>query len=166
LVAEPAQKPPALSFLVVQQSAGVYAPQQSWEARMPRFYFDYRQGEDRIMDTQGVDLATTEAAYLEVCEAAQEMWGDLLKKRCDPRRCQFEVRDANRELMFVFPFQEVIDNCLDREPARRASGVDRATVTAAATAGRVVRANDEFLSTLREVRATLRHSRALLATKI
>jgi hypothetical protein len=133
---------------------------------MPRFYFDFRQGDDHVEDTQGVDLATTEDAYLEVSEAAQEMWSELLKKRCDPRRCQFEVRDANRDLMFVFPFQEVIDNCLDREPARRASGVDRATATAAATAGRVVRANDEFLSTLREVRATLRHSRALLATKI
>ena len=133
---------------------------------MPRFYFDYRQGEDNALDMQGIELATTEEAYLEVVEAAQEMWGELLKKRCDPRRCLFEVRDANRELLFIFPFQEVIDNCLDREPPRRPSSVDRATAAAAATTGRVVRANDEFLSALRQVREPLRDSRALLATKI
>ena len=122
---------------------------------MPRFYFDYRQGEEPVRDMQGIELASTEAAYLEVCEAVQEMWSDLLKKRCDPRRCRFEVRDTNRELLFIFPFQEVIDNCLDREPARPPGGVDRATAAAAATTGRVVRANDEFLSALRQVRATL-----------
>jgi hypothetical protein len=133
---------------------------------MPRFYFDYRQGEEPLRDMQGIELASTEAAYLEVSEAAQEMWSDLLKKRCDPRRCQFEVRDANRELLFIFPFQEVIDNCLDRGPARRPAGVDRATAAAAATTGRVVRANNEFLTALRQVRATLSDSRALLATKI
>lgn len=76
------------------------------------------------------------------------------------------MRDANRELLFIFPFQEVIDNCLDREPARPPAGVDGATAAAAATTGRVVRANDEFLSALRQVRATLSDSRALLATKI
>ena len=132
---------------------------------MPRFYFDYRQGEDRMRDMQGVELVSTEAAYLEVSEAAQEMWSDLLKKRCDPRRCQFEVRDVNRELLFIFPFQEVIDNCLDREQATLPETVDRAQSAAMITYGRIQRANEDFLNALGTVRATLTESRALLATK-
>jgi len=132
---------------------------------MPRFFFDFRQGEDHLPDTQGVELATTEDAYLEVVEAAQDMWSELLKKRRDPRRCQFEVRDVNREILFIFPFQEVIDNCLDRSQARQASDLGSTKTTAAATFGRVQRANHDFSRTLAQIRATLDDARALLQTK-
>ncbi len=132
---------------------------------MPRFHFDFCQGEDHIPDTIGVELATTEDAYLEVVEAVQEMWGELLRKRSDPRRCQFEVRDANREILFIFPFQEVIDNCLDRAQPRRSADLDTAKAAATATLGRVQRANDDFLRALNSIRATLSDSRALLQVK-
>jgi len=113
----------------------------------------------------GEEFATTEDAYLEVSAAAQDMWSELLKKRRDPRRCQFEVRDVNREILFIFPFQEVIDNCLDRSQARQASDLGSTKTTAAATFGRVQRANHDFSRTLAQIRATLDDARALLQTK-
>lgn len=81
---------------------------------MPRFYFDFRQGNDFAPDAAGTDLADAEQAYLEAFKAAREMWSELLKERRDPRRCRFEVRDSNDALLFVLPFQEVLDSCSDR----------------------------------------------------
>ncbi len=129
---------------------------------MPLFFFDFRQGDEHVPDTEGIAFASTEDAYLEAVEAAQEMWGDLLRNRRDPRRCLFEVRDANRELLFILPFQELIDSCRDRR--RPAPNVDRATATAKATTGRAKAANDAFQRILFDLRRTLAESRALLAT--
>jgi hypothetical protein len=130
---------------------------------MPRFFFDFGQGDEHVPDTEGIAFATTEDAYLEAVEAAHEMWGDLLRKRCDPSRCRFEVRDANQDLLFVLPFQELIDNCHDRQ--RPTPSVDRATAAATVTTSRAKAANDAFQRTLFNMRRTLAESRALLAPK-
>lgn len=82
---------------------------------MPRFFFDFRQGCERIADTRGIEFADVEEAYLESFRAAQDMWSELLKQRRDPRRCSFEVRSQQDEPLFVLPFQEVLDSCIDRK---------------------------------------------------
>jgi hypothetical protein len=82
---------------------------------MPRYFFDFRQGTQCSPDSHGADFATVEDAYLEGIKGIQDMWGDLLRKRQDPRRCRFEVRNEQRELLFVLPFQEALDCCLDRQ---------------------------------------------------
>ena len=74
---------------------------------MPRFFFDFRQDNERVPDPEGMEFETVEEAYLEAFNGAQEMWAALLKQRSDPRRCRFEVRDPNQNLLFIFPFQEV-----------------------------------------------------------
>ena len=83
---------------------------------MPRFYFDFCQGNDRIPDAEGTELANAEQAYLEAFNGASDLWGDLLKQRQDPRRCRFEVRSEEGDLLFILPFQEVLDSCQNREP--------------------------------------------------
>jgi hypothetical protein len=80
---------------------------------MHRFYFDFRQGSEVVPDEEGCELASAEDAYLEAFKAAQEMWGALLAERSDPRRCAFDVRDAYGHLLFVLPFQELLDSCRD-----------------------------------------------------
>lgn len=80
---------------------------------MPRFFFDFRQGDERISDAEGIELPNVEQAYLEAFEGAQEMWSELLKQRRDPRRCTFVVRNQHNETLFIFPFQEVVDSCTD-----------------------------------------------------
>lgn len=78
---------------------------------MARFYFDFCQAGDCTADTVGIALANVEEAYLEVVKAAQEMWSELLKQRCDPRCCRFEVRSEAGDVLFCLPFQEVLDCC-------------------------------------------------------
>ena len=82
---------------------------------MQRYFFDFRQAGVRVPDTQGLEFRDVEQAYLEAHRAAQEMWSELLKQRRDPRRCVFEVCNQAGELLFVFPFQEVMDCCTDRQ---------------------------------------------------
>jgi len=82
---------------------------------MPHFFFNFRQGDEFAPDAMGIELPDVEAAYLEVFKAAQEMWGQLLQQRRDPRRCTFEVCSQAGDLLFVFPFQEVLDSCRDRK---------------------------------------------------
>lgn len=81
---------------------------------MPLYFFDFRQGSDRCTDAEGSEFADVEQAYLETFRAAQDMWGELLHKRQDPRRCSFEVRSEGGELLFILPLQEVVDSCSDR----------------------------------------------------
>ena len=82
---------------------------------MPRYFFDFRQGNEHCPDAEGSDFPDVERAYLEACTAARDMWSELLKERRDPRRCTFEVRNETRQLLFTLPFQDVVDSCLDRE---------------------------------------------------
>jgi len=81
---------------------------------MARFFFDFRQAGKYTRDLEGIEFAGVEQAYLEAFKAAQDMWSELLKQRRDPRRCVFEVRGGSGEILFVLPFQEVVDCCTDR----------------------------------------------------
>ena len=83
---------------------------------MQRFFFDFCQGTERCPDAEGTEFANVEQAYLEAFKAAQDMWSEFLRQRQDPRRCVFEVRNDQRELLFALPFHEVMDSCRDREP--------------------------------------------------
>src|SRR5689334_14243716 len=88
---------------------------------MPQFFFDFRQSGHLVPDTEGIEFGSAEQAYLEAYRSAQDMWSELLRQRRDPRRCYFEVRGAVGDLLFIFPFQEVVDSCTDRlvPPLRR-----------------------------------------------
>jgi hypothetical protein len=129
---------------------------------MPRFFFDFRQGGERCPDAEGAEFASVEQAYLEAFSAAQDMWSEFLRQRQDPRRCLFEVRNDQRELLFVLPFQEVMDSCKDREVPPLHASFEQ--VTRAAERTRKVSA--EFMQQINLVRAALEQSRALLRTKV
>jgi len=129
---------------------------------MPRFFFDFLQADERKPDPEGVEFASVEEAYLEAFHGAEEMWGALLKQRCDPRRCRFEVRDSNRNLLFIFPFQEVLDCCRDREPVVLHRTLDQVC----ATTNYAKRVGNEFRDEINLIRDTLKQSRALLLEKV
>lgn len=80
---------------------------------MPTFFFDFCQGSTLIEDDRGLVFETVEDAYLDAYEAALEMWSDLLRRRQDPRRYSFRVRGGDGALLFVLPFTEVLETCLD-----------------------------------------------------
>jgi len=66
-----------------------------------------------------------EQAYLEAFKGAQDMWSELLRQRRDPRHCAFEVRDEQRDLLFVLPFQEVIESCDNRKQTRAQGKIEQ-----------------------------------------
>jgi hypothetical protein len=140
----------------------VIAPFRIVIAHMPRYFFDFRQGQDRCADAQGTDFPNVEQAYLEAVKAAQDMWSELLRQRQDPRHCVFEVRNGRHELLFVLPFQEVMDSCLDRKtpPARHIFE------SVSQNAYHAKRVSAEFLEQLHAVRRTLEESRMLLRSKV
>ena len=125
---------------------------------MPRFFFDFRQGDDCCPDDQGTEFPNVERAYLEAYQCAQEMWSVLLKQRRDPRRCHFEVRNAERDLLFVFPFQEVMDSCQER----KSQPLARTFHDIRATHSYVRRVSADFHREMHAIHARLQESRALL----
>jgi hypothetical protein len=129
---------------------------------MTRYFFDFRQGALCCPDTEGAEFPHVEQAYLEAFKAVQDMWTELLRKRQDPRRCVFEVRNEKGELLFVLPFQEVLDSCLDRQRVP----VQNTLESAIESASRTKRVSDEFIEALHEVQKTLAHSRALLKVDV
>lgn len=129
---------------------------------MPRFFFDFRQGAEICPDAEGTEFAHVEQAYLESFRAAQDMWGELLRQRRDPRRCLFEVRNGKRELLFVLPFMEVIESCTDRQQNPIRFNIEQATHAIAHSK----RINEEFVRTLQAVRRTLEASRDLVRVEM
>jgi hypothetical protein len=86
---------------------------------MAHYFFDFREGSDCCADAQGTEFANVEQAYLEAFTGAQDMWSELLRQRRDPRQCAFEVRNEQRDLLFVLMFQEVIESCENHKRAKR-----------------------------------------------
>lgn len=129
---------------------------------MPRFFFDFRQAGVLTRDNEGLEFATVEHAYLEAAEGAREMWGEFLRKRQDPRRCSFEVRNQGDQLLFVFQFQEVLDACGSGSPVLFKRTFDEAC----AIANAAKRAHNEFRSEIFKMHDTLKQSRALLSYEI
>lgn len=128
----------------------------SWVTHMPRFFFDFRQGKDRTPDTTGLVLANVEAAYLEAFKGAHDIWSELLKERLDPRRCTLEVRSEAGEDLFVLPFSELLDSCVDRTARPRASFGEILATTSYAR-----RVSKEFASEIQATRQILKESHSL-----
>jgi hypothetical protein len=128
-----------------------------------QFFFHFRQGDELIPDTLGIEFADVEQAYLGAYKGAQDIWGELLAKRQDPRRCAFEVHDAKGELVFKLPFTELLESCRDSHAVRKIAPLFHETV---ATATRAKQAAQQFQEELQSVRNNLRESARLLARQI
>lgn len=129
---------------------------------MSRYFFDFRQAGVCVPDTHGIEFPNVEQAYLEAFRAAQDMWSELLKQRQDPRRCMFEVHDEDSNILFLFPFQEVMDSCTDRRPI----SLHRTFEELSHTQRYARRVSGEFVLELRAMRQMLQDSRALLLEKV
>ena len=129
---------------------------------MTRFFFDFRQAGTLTPDSAGLEFESVEQAYLEAFNGAQEMWGELLRKRQDPRCCAFEVRDAQNQAMFVLPFHEVLEVCTGRQSASTHCTFDQVRKTFNAAQ----RVREELRIEFFKVRERLKESRALLAIEI
>jgi hypothetical protein len=76
---------------------------------MPRFIFDYRDGQGRLeRDDEGVEFPSLHAAYDDAVQAAVDMQTDA----CCEGQCAtdnaFEIRDESGRLMVILPFGEAL----------------------------------------------------------
>lgn len=126
---------------------------------MPRFFFDFRQYGETTQDDIGLELLDVEHAYLEAFKASVDMWSELLRERCDPRRCSFEVRSEANEHLFAFPFQEALDVCVNREIASKLGDVFHKLTT---TRNFAAKTRSEFREELEATRNTLSDSHRIL----
>lgn len=74
---------------------------------MPRFFFDFFDGEEWSKDDRGLELASVEAAYLEAFAGARGMLAELSDGHRDPSLCAFEVTQQDR-LLFRLEFSELL----------------------------------------------------------
>jgi len=129
---------------------------------MPRFFFDFHQGSKITADASGVEFPDVEQAYLEVFKAGQDMWGELLKLRQDPRRCHFEVRSETGEVLFAFPLREVLESCHDRIADHYVLETLRQL---AETHQQAQRLKEEFAAEIELSRVVLKDSHKILRTR-
>jgi hypothetical protein len=129
---------------------------------MARFFFHFRQGAKLVIDELGSEFDTVEDAYLSAYRAAQDMWRDLLVERRDPRKCSFEVSDAQNRQLFVLPFMEVLEACLKDEGEALAHPGPEPLITALQMQELITRLRNEIAHEVSGTRDIIKQTSALL----
>jgi hypothetical protein len=130
---------------------------------MPRFFFDFREGNSLSPDDEGIEFASLEEAYLEAFRSAQDIAAERLRERCDPFDCAFTITDAAGQELIVLPFKEILDG--RRQSTLPQENENRPTVGFAEVLGnakRMVGLSAELSKELRETRQAISISRSLL----
>lgn len=78
---------------------------------MPCFHLNLTGLKWAAVDEEGAEFESLEHAYLEAFRSAQEVWGELLLQREDPRACAFEITGGDGTLLMTVPLTEVLDAC-------------------------------------------------------
>jgi hypothetical protein len=128
-----------------------------------KFHFNFRQGHAYQVDDDGSEFGDAEEAYLGAFRAAQDMWHELLVQRQDPTLCAFDVTDAKGNQLFLLPFGEILDVCQGRMAQAAPSGPLYELGRAAENRRKALHIVSQVAESLREARATLTETRALLA---
>lgn len=123
---------------------------------MARYHINFRDGRNVVNDVDGADFDTFELAYLEAFNAAREMWHDRLSTREDPRKCSFEITDADGTVLTVVPLAEILESCREQPHA------PVLFVEAGVRIERARRLSGELAELLAMTRQTIIRSRALL----
>ncbi len=133
------------------------------EADMPRYFFDLASPAGLEPDDMGIEFPDLDAAYLEAVHAIGEITLELLRKREDPGRYRFEVRDETRRLVMELSFAEVLRPRLVVAPAAATDtheqlrqSLERSRALKAELAEGLVKAR----AAIETARATLARSRA------
>ena len=75
---------------------------------MPRFFYDFFDGDTWSQDEVGLDFPSAEQACVEAFEAARGMWRDLVDGRRDPTACAFDIKSEGGDSLFRFEFSELL----------------------------------------------------------
>jgi len=128
---------------------------------MALFFFNLCDGETQTIDEDGLELTSSEDAYLEAVSAARGMWGELLASRINPLRCAFNVTNETGHTLFRVEFPELLEQCRPADPGSPPlAGVMQSLerVHERANAARA-----EIASSLAQVRRSLAESNDLIS---
>jgi len=75
---------------------------------MPVFYFHIRNGQELVLDREGVQMPGLEAALEEAKSAAREILAERIRHGDVVDGHEFEVHDAAGAKLFTLPFRSVI----------------------------------------------------------
>lgn len=114
---------------------------------MPRFYFHLRGPKGLDRDSEGLELAGVEAAYLGACQAIPGMSADLVHEAENPIRYSFEITDESGTVLMEVPFAEILDRGRKRAAPPGAMRFRDCRADMARTSG--------LIAALSEVHATL-----------
>jgi hypothetical protein len=128
---------------------------------MPRFFFDFFDGQSWSADEHGLDLDSAEQAYLEAFAGARSMWAELSDGHRDPSACAFEVKGTDGKAVLRFDFAELLGK---REPPARPDLPHSALVrTLDETHRHAENVREDFKACLDQVSASLDESFRLVA---
>lgn len=129
---------------------------------MALFFFHFFDGESLSTDETGIELLTTELAFVEAGTTALQMWPDLMAERINPLDCSFDIANARGEVMLRFDFSEMLD--FGRSTAHRPSRPLEIMCRAIAdTHQRAQQAKAELDASISETRKALDEAKTLLA---
>jgi hypothetical protein len=81
---------------------------------MPRYFFNYRDGDKSAEDLEGTELADEPASVIEAMISAKEIIAQALASgRPVPRDAEFSVTDSEHRQLYVFPFSLAADQPTD-----------------------------------------------------
>jgi len=78
---------------------------------MPRFFFDFFDGNTWCEDDDGLELASLEEACMAAFDGARSMWAELLEERRDPLLCAFAIKGSEQQTLMRLGFPELLDSC-------------------------------------------------------
>jgi uncharacterized protein DUF6894 len=83
---------------------------------MPRFFFDYRDGNGLVeRDEDGIGVPSIETAYKVALQAAVEMYEEAREKGWNATDHSFEVRDETGRILLVIPLAEALPRLQSRK---------------------------------------------------
>jgi hypothetical protein len=86
---------------------------QAWDAVMPRFFFNIRDGDQILYDLEGTELATLDAARHEALVDARWILAEELRAGGVTLERQFEITDDARQILAMIRFQDALHQPLD-----------------------------------------------------
>lgn len=75
---------------------------------MPTFFFHFSDGRRKLPSDLGLQFASLDQAYIEVCRTIPEIARELLIKRQDPLAASCTIADAKGRTLMTVPFTDVL----------------------------------------------------------
>lgn len=128
---------------------------------MPRFFYDFFDGQTWSQDDEGIELPSAEQAFVEAFAGARGMWHELVDDRSNPLACAFDIRGEGGQSLFRFDFTELLGRKARASVASLPIG--RMVSKLEETHARASRARVDLNHSLEQTLRSLREARTMVA---